>query len=122
MGLGFDQLVEQRIQKAQADGKMADLPGKGKPLDLSDMKVPELYRNAHRILKNAGFLPPEVTVRKEIEAVKTLLDILPETAPDYPKLQKKLAVLINRLNHMRGPEKRCRIPGAYRDQIIKRMS
>jgi hypothetical protein len=73
MGL-LDTLVEQRIAQAIADGALDNLPGEGKPLVLDDDSlVPEELRVAHRILKNAGYIPPEVADRREITDLARLL-------------------------------------------------
>jgi len=72
--LPLDRLVEQRIAEAIAAGEFDDLPGAGRPLDLDDDSlVPEELRVAHRILKNAGYLPPELESRREITELSTLL-------------------------------------------------
>ncbi len=56
----LDALVEQRIAAAAARGEFDDLPGAGAPLSLDDdALVPEEVRVANRILKNAGFVPPQ---------------------------------------------------------------
>jgi hypothetical protein len=58
---GLVTLVERRITEAMARGEFDHLPGQGKPLDLDDGPlVAEDLRVAMRILKNAGFVPPEV--------------------------------------------------------------
>ena len=63
----FDLLAERRISEAIARGELADLPGEGRPLDLSDdALIPEDLRLAYRILKNAGYIPPEVEALNEI--------------------------------------------------------
>ena len=118
---GFEKLVEQRIIEAQKKGEMDNLPGEGKPLNLEDMKVPEDFRMAHRVLKNAGFLPPEVKLRKEIENVETLLLTMSSDAPERCKIQKKLNFLITRLNISRGPHQKCNIPGLYQDRVIEKI-
>lgn len=57
----FDLLAERKIAEAVSRGELDDLPGAGKPLDLEDdASIPEDLRVAYRILKNAGFAPPEV--------------------------------------------------------------
>jgi len=54
----LDAQVEQRILQAIKYGEFDDLPGSGKPLDLEDDRlIPEELRLAHRILKNAGYVP-----------------------------------------------------------------
>ncbi len=61
-------IAEQRILEAIEQGKLDDLPGKGKPVELDqDWHLPPEVRLAYRILRNAGFVPPVLSLRKEIE-------------------------------------------------------
>ena len=70
----IDSLVEDRVARAQAEGQFDDLPGAGRPLDLDDdLLVPEELRMAFRILKNAGFVPPEVQTLKDIGELERLV-------------------------------------------------
>ncbi len=63
----LDALVERRIEAAIARGEFDNLPGAGKPLDLDgDPLVPEDLRVACRLLKNAGYVPPELAQVAEI--------------------------------------------------------
>lgn len=63
--------VEHQIREAMKKGEFNNLPGKGKPLDLeSYFKPPPHLRMAYHILKDSGYLPYEVTLRKEIEGLK----------------------------------------------------
>jgi hypothetical protein len=65
--LALELLAERRIEEALARGDFDDLPGAGRPLGLDDdALVPEDLRMAYRILKNAGFAPPEVQTLREI--------------------------------------------------------
>lgn len=65
--------AERRIQEAQKEGAFDHLPGEGRPLDLEDdSAVPQELRMAYKVLKNAGYLPPELADRKEIN---TILDL-----------------------------------------------
>ena len=65
---GFDKIVEERIQQAQREGEFDDLPGSGAPIPLEeDFTVPEDLRIAYKVLKNAGFLPEEIAIKKEIQ-------------------------------------------------------
>lgn len=62
----LSQLAEQRIEEAQARGELDDLPGAGQPLVLDDDRlIPEHQRLAYRILKNSGYLPPELEQHRE---------------------------------------------------------
>ena len=67
----IEDAVENKIRKAMDEGEFDNLPGKGKPLDLSkDRLVPEHLRTAYHILKNAGFVPEEIRLKKEMELLK----------------------------------------------------
>lgn len=59
--LDLEWIAERRIREAIERGDFDQLPGAGKPLALDDDPlVPEDLRVAYRILKNAGYAPPEV--------------------------------------------------------------
>lgn len=63
----YETLIEQRIREAAERGEFDNLPGAGKALALDDdLLVPEEVRVAHRILKNAGYVPPEAQQISEI--------------------------------------------------------
>ncbi len=70
----LDKLVEKRIGEAQERGDFDHLAGAGRPLQLEDLSlVPEELRAGYIMLKNAGCLPPEVRVRREITEVEALI-------------------------------------------------
>lgn len=70
----LERLAEARMQDAVAAGELDDLPGAGRPLVLDDdSMVPPELRVAYRILRNAGFAPPEVRLRREIDDVEALI-------------------------------------------------
>ncbi|WP_175074236.1 DUF1992 domain-containing protein [Terribacillus sp. AE2B 122] len=69
-------LAEERIKQAEANGEFRNLPGAGKPLELEDLSgVPEDMRMSYKILKNAGYIPPEMELQKEIVALRDLLHV-----------------------------------------------
>ena len=113
----LDFLAEQRIEAAIAAGEFDGLPGVGKPLALDDDRlVPEDLRVAYRILKNAGFLPPEAATRIEIASAEELL----RRASDDASRQRavaRLALLEAKLE----AEGRSLPRGIYRDRIIVRV-
>jgi len=93
----LDRLVEQRIAEAMAAGEFDDLPGAGRPLELDDDRlVPEELRVAHRILKNAGYLPPELESRREIAELSTLLRCA-TGASERMRISARLALLTAKL-------------------------
>lgn len=72
--MSFDKLVEEKIKQAQERGEFDNLPGKGKPIDLSAyFETPEDVRLAQSVLKNGGFTSREVELLNEIAALKEIL-------------------------------------------------
>lgn len=70
----FDRIVEAIIRDAIARGEFENLPGQGKPVDLTDyFNTPEDIRVAQAMLKNADMVPVEVELLQEIVALKELI-------------------------------------------------
>ncbi|MFT4270274.1 MAG: DUF1992 domain-containing protein [Pantoea sp.] len=90
----IDQLAEQHILAAQEKGELSNLRGEGAPLQLEDdSAIPEELRMGYRLLKNAGFLPPELEMRREALEVKDLLRELDPDDHQARELSKKLSLL-----------------------------
>ncbi len=109
--LVLELLAERKILEAAARGELDGLPGAGRPLDLDDDPlVPEELRPAWRILRNAGFVPPEVEARREIFALERLV-LAGETldAAARAKALGKIALL------------RTRIEWAYRERVLDKL-
>ena len=72
--------LEEVIQRAEAEGQFRNLPGEGKPLPQSNpYESLDEWAMAHHILKNSGFLPPWLQLRKEVAAEKSaVVDALDE--------------------------------------------
>ena len=98
----FKKIAEERIRRAMEEGLFDNLEYKGKPIELKeDPFVPEDLKVVYRILKNAGFVPKEVELRKEISKIEELLD--EEVGEAYLKV-RKLTALIFQLSQVRkGP-------------------
>jgi len=70
----FDRVVEARLKEAMERGEFDNLPGKGKPLDLTEyFETPEETRLAYSVLKSAGMTSPEVDLLQEIAKLKQIL-------------------------------------------------
>ncbi|MDR7867858.1 MAG: DUF1992 domain-containing protein [Sporomusaceae bacterium] len=83
-------LAERRILAAIEDGEFDNLPGKGKPLPPDNLAlVPADRRAAYKILRNAGQLPVELDLKKEIV---TLEQAVAACAPgeERSRLSRKL--------------------------------
>jgi hypothetical protein len=67
----FDRIVEAMIKEAMERGEFDNLPGKGKPIDLTEyFETPEEIRLANSMLKNGGMTSREVDLLKEIAELK----------------------------------------------------
>lgn len=70
----FASMAETRIEEAIRRGELDNLAGAGKPLRLEDdSAIPEDLRMAYRLLKNNGFIPPELEDLKELIKLKDLI-------------------------------------------------
>ena len=65
---------ERRIVEAMERGDFDDLPGYGRPIpERDDSWVPEELRLAYKLLRDSGYLPPEMSLQKEIRTLSDLL-------------------------------------------------
>jgi len=96
----IDKIAEQRIAQANQNGELDNLKGAGKPVKLDDdQNVPECLRAGYRILKNAGYLPPELEARREISNLRQLLaSIAPNDVETKNQLTAKLNYLLMKIN------------------------
>ncbi len=116
----LDAIVEERIGEAMRRGEFTDLPGSGQPLELADDPlVPEDIRAINRVLKNAGFLPPEILDRREIASIESKLPAI-TTEAERSKALAKLAVLRTRLGGKRG--RRLFANRRYARRIFEKLS
>ncbi|MGO9555615.1 MAG: DnaJ family domain-containing protein [Syntrophobacteraceae bacterium] len=117
----FDKIAEKKIREAIDNGEFDDLPGKGKPLRLEDDRhLPQDIRLAHKILKNADCLPPELELRKEIFTIEELLDGIRDTKEKYKQI-KKLNYLIMKLNMSRRSPLDLEKNQVYYEKLVEKM-
>ena len=94
----FDAIAEEKIAEALAAGELDNLPGAGRPLALDDdAHVPEDLRVAYRILKNAGYVPPEVEALAEIADLERLIARSDVDVAAQARAVRKLALLRTRV-------------------------
>ena len=116
----FQKIAERRIIEAIREGAFVGLPGEGQPLKLEDdSHIPEDLRIAYKILKNAGFVPPEVAVRKEIANAEDILAGMEDTRAKYRQL-KKLNFLIMKLNVLRRIPTSLEKTQRYEKKLVER--
>lgn len=119
---GFEKIIEERIRAAQLRGEFDNLPGSGEPLAFdNDSHIPEDLRLAHKILKNADCLPPEIELKKEILKTEDLLAGMEDTAEKY-HVMKKLNFLIMKLNAMRNSNVVYELPQKYLGKVTDQIT
>lgn len=117
----IERLAEQRILAAMERGEFDNLPGLGKPLELDDdSNVPPELRVAYRILKNAGFLPPEVELRREIADAESLL-VQSLTPAERSAANRRLEYLLTKLAAMQHGTRDARLEAAYYDKLAAKL-
>lgn len=95
MPRSFRSLIERQIQKARLQGQLDNLEGEGKPLP--DRNV-DAHTNAaeaagFRIMAQAGVLPQEIELKKEIDALYESLQTI-----DIEEERKAIMTKISRLD------------------------
>jgi hypothetical protein len=64
-------IAERKISEAIRKGQFDTEGWSNKPLPMTnDSLVPEELRMAHKILKNAGYLPPEIEKKKKFRRLR----------------------------------------------------
>jgi hypothetical protein len=115
-------VAEEKIKEAIAGGEFDHLPGHGKPLKLDDLSgVPEDLRMAYRVLKNTGYVPEEMQLRKEIVSLQDLLNLCKDES-ERDDLNRKLTekqLRFNMLMEQRGMAGSS-VMETYRDKIGKK--
>lgn len=116
-------IAERRIAEAIQEGKLKLLDcWKNKPLPKEDDSwIPRDLRMAYKILKNAGYLPPEIETRKEIQQLEQLIAATEDEHVRVKQL-KKLNALVYKLNNMRQRPMNIEAQDDYYQKIVERIS
>lgn len=89
---GYRNYVEEQIQEAMAQGKFDNLPGRGRPLDLSQDPFEQDWL-VHHILKNANVLPEWAELRRAIQADLAWL----KAHSEHPERWERIQLLNRRI-------------------------
>ena len=117
----FEKVAERKIREAMERGEFDRLEGKGRPLQFEDDSfIPPDLRMAYKVLKNAGFLPPELLAEKEIHEAEDLLSHLDDEEERYRQL-KKLNLLITKANMLRSRPIELEKDQVYFRKIVERV-
>ena len=95
---------------------------KNKPLPVEDMSnVPADLRMAYKVLKNAGYVPEEVALQKEIARTE---DLLAHCRDEKEKLKqlKKLSFLQFKLECRMGRSLRIESDSPYFEKVVDRVT
>ena len=117
----FRIIAEQRITEAIKDGRLDTADWHGRPLPVDDNRmVPEDLRMAYKVLKNAGFVPPEIETRKEIHNIE---ELIARTDDEHVRVKqlRKLHFLVMKLNGMRQGFSTIEDQHRYYQQVVERL-
>ncbi len=115
-------IAEQKIARAMQERDFNSPKWKNKPLPLDDDRfVPDDLKMAYKILKNSGYLPPEIEARKE---VKKLEDLIACTEDEHERLKqmKKLNVLLMKIDAQRSSPVNIAGQNDYYQKVVERIT
>ena len=94
----IDEHIAQRLREAHSSGELAQAKSYGKPLDFSDgyFETPEELRLGYKILKDAGCVPAEVEMFKQVAALRAQLAAATDEA-DAAALRARIVDLGQRI-------------------------
>lgn len=115
-------IAERKISEAIRKGLLDNEAWRNRPLPVTnDNLVPEELRMAHKILKNGGYLPPEIEAKKEIQQIEDLLATCEDECTRVKQI-KKLHYLVSKLNAMKGDAVSIENQEEYYRRIVERIS
>jgi hypothetical protein len=74
--------IGRSLAQSESSGELRAAPSYGKPMSFGDGydETPPELRMAFKMLKDSGFVPPEIELMREIEALRTALTEAPDDA------------------------------------------
>jgi hypothetical protein len=102
----LDEQIAQYLQDSLSSGELRSATCWGKPLDLDDgdAQTPVELRMPFKVLKEAGYVPPEVQTMQDIAALRRALAAEPDAADAarrrqrLSELQQHLALRLEKLS------------------------
>ncbi|HEY1393107.1 MAG TPA: DnaJ family domain-containing protein [Methylibium sp.] len=90
----LDELIAQGLSESEANGELRAAPSYGRPLDFGDGydETPIELRMPFKVLKDAGFVPHEVTMLRELAELRRRL-AAGVSAEEEPKLTRRISEL-----------------------------
>jgi hypothetical protein len=101
----LDDHIGRALAESHANGELRSARSYGKPLDLGDgyEQTPAELRMGFKILKDAGVVPPEVELMRQIETLRQALEDAPDdeasrtSRQHLSELQQQLALRLEKL-------------------------
>jgi hypothetical protein len=118
----FRIIAERRISQAIEDGSLSFEQWQDKPLpEDDDYLIPDDLKLAYKMLKNGGFLPPEVEIRKEVNRIE---ELIAATEDEHVRLKqmRKLNLLLIKLDSQRNRPSSISEQEEYYRKIVERVS
>ena len=115
-------IAEQKILKALQEGNLSSPEWKNRRVPLHDDRfVPSELKMAYKILKNSGYLPPEIEERKEVQRLE---EMIAKTEDEHTRLQqmRKLSVLLMKIDAKRGSCSNIAHQDEYYRKVVERVS
>jgi Domain of unknown function (DUF1992) len=99
--------IGRALAESDASGELRQAPSFGKPMNFGDgyEETPAELRMGMKVLKDAGIVPPEVEVMREIAALQAQLDGISDEALAKPlrqRISEKQQALALRLEKLRS--------------------
>lgn len=102
----YESMIEQMIREAMERGEFDNLKGEGEPVDLNAyFAAPEDWRMGFSLMKNAGVVPEEIELLKEVDAMKRELAAC-QDEEERRKLRKRIDGTMLKYNLLKERYKR----------------
>ncbi len=115
-------IAERKISEAIKEGLLDIKEWRNRPLPPSnDSMIPDDLRIAYKMLKNSGYVPPEIETKKEIQQLE---DLIAATEDEHTRVKqiKKLNYLVMKLDAMRGDSTSLENQEKYYRKVVERLS
>ncbi|MBE9520648.1 MAG: DUF1992 domain-containing protein [Proteobacteria bacterium] len=115
-------IAERKIKEAIKEGLLDIKEWRNRPLPPSnDCMIPDDLRIAYKMLKNAGYVPPEIEAKKEIQQLE---DLIAATEDEHTRVKqiKKLNYLVMKLDAMRGDSTSLENQETYYRKVVEKLS
>lgn len=91
----IDEEIARALEESRKSGELKSAKSWGKPLvaDPSYSATPEEFRMGFKILKDAGYAPPEVELMNEAASLREIMQALSPDDPQYAGLRRRLTDL-----------------------------